>query len=237
MNQMIFIATSNQILLEGLVHLTMEYEEHCQVETFDSIRDLLKALKAHPCAVAIIAEPVFLLPISVVARILRQASPGARIVVLHRRTTRCFPAQLYKQGVLAVLCGCCTSTDLRHSIQEARGNRCYVPERVAECLVVELSTYEAPHSGLSERNLEIFLMLIQGLSPRFIAGCLSTSSRVISSCKAAIYDQLSVNNVSELIQYALAHNLLDNKYEWQKSSGGCEESRAKPLWTCIQKSG
>jgi two-component system, NarL family, invasion response regulator UvrY len=67
-----------------------------------------------------------------------------------------------------------------------------------------------PHTSLSDREYQVFLMLTRGSSVTDIANQLNLSAKTVSTHKAHVMQKMTMANHSELVRYALNHRLLDN---------------------------
>lgn len=87
----------------------------------------------------------------------------------------------------------------------------YVSEKVTALMMQEFrpKTERQPHEILSDREYQIFNMIVAGRGLTEIAVELSLSVKTISTHKAHILQKLCVNNVSELVRYAIAHGLVE----------------------------
>ena len=69
-------------------------------------------------------------------------------------------------------------------------------------------TIDRPHTTLSPRELEIFAMLANGKPLIRIADSLHLSVKTVSTHKSHILARMNLSSVAELVQYAIAHNLM-----------------------------
>lgn len=65
-----------------------------------------------------------------------------------------------------------------------------------------------PHQLLSDREFEIFLLLVRGKSVNEIAGLLSISKKTVSTHKLNLMEKMNISNIADLVRYALAHQLI-----------------------------
>jgi DNA-binding NarL/FixJ family response regulator len=73
-----------------------------------------------------------------------------------------------------------------------------------------MSQHEGPpHSSLSDREFQVFRMIASGLSVSDIALELHLSVKTISTHKARIMLKMNLGNNTELLKYAIAHNLTE----------------------------
>ena len=67
----------------------------------------------------------------------------------------------------------------------------------------------AAHESLSDREFEVFRLLVAGTSVTDIASRLKLSVKTVSTHKANLMQKLGLGNQSELVRYALRHGLAD----------------------------
>lgn len=91
----------------------------------------------------------------------------------------------------------------------AAGGKYIVPE-LAERMVfdVSLPDQQAPHSQLSDRELEVLRLLIAGLSINSIAEQLFISNKTVSTHKTRLMEKLNLTSMADLMRYAMQHDLM-----------------------------
>ena len=87
----------------------------------------------------------------------------------------------------------------------------YVSDKVAELMVrgSRSKQEDASHHLLSDREFQIFNLLVQGLGLTEIASSLSLSVKTISTHKTHILQKMGLAGTADLIRYAIAHKLVD----------------------------
>lgn len=93
----------------------------------------------------------------------------------------------------------------------ASGGR-YIDSAIAEGLLIEsISGNDKPrHSCLSQRELEIFRLLVEGKVANEIANLLIISNKTVSSHKKKIMVKMHFSSIAELMRYAVQHKLFDD---------------------------
>ncbi len=88
----------------------------------------------------------------------------------------------------------------------AAGGRYLVPE-LAEKLVFEqsLAGDKPAHAALSEREREVFRLLVAGKGVNEIAAELCISNKTVSTHKTRLMEKLNLGSTAELVRYALEH--------------------------------
>jgi DNA-binding NarL/FixJ family response regulator len=66
---------------------------------------------------------------------------------------------------------------------------------------------DAPHTLLSDRELEIFRLLVTGKSATDIAAQLAISHKTVSTHKTRLMEKLKLGSTAELTRYAMQHGL------------------------------
>lgn len=85
----------------------------------------------------------------------------------------------------------------------------YIDPELAERMVFESAfpPKELPHMSLSERELEIFLLLVAGKGINEIADQLFISNKTVSTHKANLTAKMNLHNVADMVRYAVQHKL------------------------------
>lgn len=86
----------------------------------------------------------------------------------------------------------------------------FVSEHVAEIMVRGLQPVSEvlPHTLLSDREFQVFELLAHGMGLTEIASEFSLSMKTISTHKTRILQKMNLNNLADLIRYAIAHKLI-----------------------------
>ena len=93
--------------------------------------------------------------------------------------------------------------------QVARGTR-YICPRIAEQLALGIAgngDQRQAHEHLSDREFKIFEMLVAGKRGAEIANELSLSEKTVSTHKTHVLRKLAVHSASDLVRYAIRHQL------------------------------
>ncbi len=85
----------------------------------------------------------------------------------------------------------------------------FVSPHINEKLVRDLKdgTAKLPHESLTEREFQVFSMIVEGKRLKEIAVELSLSIPTISTHKSKILRKMNMSNVADLVQYALEQGL------------------------------
>lgn len=98
------------------------------------------------------------------------------------------------------------------AIRRVAAGGVHISDKVAELMVrgMRPSGEILPHNLLSDREFQIFNMLVSGLGLTEIATQLSLSVKTISTHKTHILQKMNMANAAELIRYAITHELAEH---------------------------
>jgi two-component system, NarL family, invasion response regulator UvrY len=91
----------------------------------------------------------------------------------------------------------------------------YISPKVADLLAGSFSPddHNQPHTALSNREYEIFIRIVRGISLTEIAKEFSLSIKTISTHKTHILTKMGFTSHVDLVRYAIEHKLLDLSQE------------------------
>lgn len=140
---------------------------------------------------------------------MRDEAPRSPILVLSMHGEGQIAGRAIKAGAAGYLTKDCEPQTLILAIRQVAGGGHYIEPAVAERLLFGtlLKDAAAPHAKLSDREYQVFLMLVQGQSIIGIAEALHLSAKTVSTHKARLMKKLGVDTLSDLVRYALKHDL------------------------------
>jgi DNA-binding NarL/FixJ family response regulator len=99
---------------------------------------------------------------------------------------------------------------LVEAIRKVSAGGKYIDPAIAE-QVVFATTFQNPdfpHTQLSEREFEVFRMLVAGNCVNEIAAKLCISNKTISTHKVHLMEKMNLGNVADLVRYAMQHGIV-----------------------------
>jgi DNA-binding NarL/FixJ family response regulator len=145
-----------------------------------------------------------------IARV-RAQRPTLPILVLSMHNEPLVAARVLKAGANGYVTKDSELDVLLAAIRKvAAGGRFIVPE-LAEQMVFAASDFaEGPlHTHLSDRELEVFRLLVGGHGVNDIAGQLCISNKTVSTHKTRLMEKLQLQSTADLVRYAIQHRLFD----------------------------
>ena len=141
----------------------------------------------------------------------RSEKPKLRILVLSMHQEHQYAVRAVKAGASGYLTKESASTLLVSAIRKVAGGGAFISPEVAEQLALGAMPHSdgPPHNTLSDREYQIFRLLVSGKTVTDIAAQLNISDKTVSTHKARLLEKLNIGNQTELVHYALKHRLID----------------------------
>ncbi len=206
----IVIADDHTIMREGLKRILQEVDDIEVVgEAVDGFEVLATVRKA--------GFDLLLMDLSMPGRsgvdLIRQIkdeAPKLPILVLTMHEEEQYAVRAIRAGASGYLTKESAGTQLVTAIRKVASGRPFISLEVAEQLAIDAmpARNELPHKYLSDREFEVFNLLVSGKSITEIAVMLHLSVKTVSTHKTRILQKMDSNSLAELVQYAIAHGLL-----------------------------
>ena len=208
----VVIADDHTIVREGLKQLLFAASD---VEVVDEARDGHDVLR-------IVREnefEVLLLDLSMPGKggmdLIKQVKgekPRLRILVLSMHAEHQYAVRAIRAGASGYLTKDSASTQLLSAIRKVAGGGAVISAEVAEQLALSAMPHAdgPPHASLSDREYQVFQLIVGGASVSDIAQQLNLSVKTVSTHKARLLQKMGVANQTELVHYAIRHRLIDD---------------------------
>lgn len=133
------------------------------------------------------------------------------ILVLSMHKERQYAGRALKAGASGYLCKDSASIQLVAVIRKVASGGIFISPEAAENLVMELTVRNnaPPHTLLSDREYQIFKLIVAGNGITQMADILNISVKTVSTHKARIMQKLGRTTVADMVRYAIEHELGD----------------------------
>lgn len=141
----------------------------------------------------------------------RRLRPGTPVVVLSVCPEEEFAVRSFKLGASAYLNKGSAGDELLTAIRKVLAGGRYVSSALAEKLAGRLSGVDnnAPHEALSDRELQVLLLVAQGHTLKEIAAELSLSEKTIGTYRLRLAEKMHLSSNVDLARYAIKHGLVE----------------------------
>jgi two-component system, NarL family, invasion response regulator UvrY len=139
-------------------------------------------------------------------------SPDIKVIILTMHAEDPFPSKVMKNGAQGFLTKTTSPEELINAIKHVNVGQRYISPEIAQQMA--LSQFngvdsDKPFESLSERELQIMLMITKGEKVQDIADQLSLSSKTVNSYRYRMFEKLNISNDVELTHLAIRHGMLD----------------------------
>ncbi|MFZ3137975.1 MAG: response regulator transcription factor [Thermodesulfovibrionales bacterium] len=142
---------------------------------------------------------------------LKNEKPKLPVLVLSMYPEEQYAVRVIKAGASGYLTKESASEELISAIRRISGGRKYITSSIAERLADDVEpTAENPlHNTLSDREFEVYRMIVAGKTTTQMAEELFLSVKTISTYRYRILEKMQMKTNAELIHYAVKHNMFD----------------------------
>jgi two-component system invasion response regulator UvrY len=206
----ILIGDDHTILREGLKQILAETSNLMVAGEAASGQEVLRSLREGEF-------DVVLLDISLedrsgldVLKQIRVEWPALPVLMLTMHPEEEYAVRALRAGAAGYLTKKSALTELVSAIHKVAGGGRYVSASLGEVLARTLAPKAParPHEGLSDREFQVFGMLVSGTRLSDIARHLGVSVKTISTHRARILSKMRMQTVAALIRYAVENQLV-----------------------------
>jgi len=141
---------------------------------------------------------------------IRAHKPSIKIIMLSMYPEKQYAIRSLRDGASAYLTKANATDDLVKAIAAVASGKRYITPSVANELAsfIEEDGDRLPHENLSNRELQVLIMIGSGKSASEIAAELSLSIKTVSTYRARLLEKMGIATNAQLIKYALQHQLV-----------------------------
>ena len=146
-------------------------------------------------------------------RKLIRMDPDIKILVLTTCNNDLYPARLLQIGAFGYITKGSNMQEMVQAIRAVNSGQRYISPEIASRLAFRHVSDEddSPFDSLSERELQVMLMITKGTRVQDIAEKLCLSPKTVNSYRYRIFEKLGVNNDVELTLLAIRHGLVESE--------------------------
>ena len=137
--------------------------------------------------------------------------PGVKIIVITVCDTEPFPSTLLSAGAAGYVTKGAPVEEVLRAIKTVHAGQRYISPSIAQQLALKTfgPIVANPFSQLSERELQIVLMIIEGKKVSDIATRLFLSPKTVNTYRYRVFEKLGLQNDVELVLLAVRHQIIN----------------------------
>jgi DNA-binding NarL/FixJ family response regulator len=142
---------------------------------------------------------------------LKKLRPTLPVLVLSMHPEEQYAVRMFKAGADGYLRKSASPTEVVSAVKKVLAGGTYVTDSVAEQLALSIKSTvpKLSHETLSDRESQVFRLLVSGKGLTEIAQGLDLTVTTISTYRSRILEKLHMTNNAELVRYAIKHGLVE----------------------------
>ena len=170
-----------------------------------------KALELKPTVIVIDISMPEMNGMEAVKR-LHEQLPEAKVLVLTMHEEQEYVIHMVRAGASGYLLKDSASDELIDAVKALAEGKTYFSQYAASVLATQYNkpaeSWQDPYKNLTNREREVFHLIIEGKTTKEIARSLDISVKTAENHRGKVLDKLDVANAAELVRYAAKHHLL-----------------------------
>jgi len=145
-----------------------------------------------------------------ILRELKAQAPALKVIILSMHPEEQYAVRCLRDGASAYLTKGSPPEELILAIKTVASGKRYITPSVADRLAtyIEGSSQRPPHETLSDREMEVLVLIGSGKQVSDIAEELNLSIKTVSTYRSRILLKMNMETNAQLIRYSLQHGLL-----------------------------
>ena len=144
-------------------------------------------------------------------RKLIRINPEMKILALTVCQSYIFPTRLLEEGASGYVTKDCDIKEVVRAIREVFAGKRYISPSIAQNLALKRYAGKdtTPFDSLSERELQVMIMITKGEKPQLIADTLHLSPKTVNTYRYRLFEKLGVKSDVELTLLALRQGIVE----------------------------
>lgn len=137
--------------------------------------------------------------------------PALKVIAVTACNEEPFPTRLLQAGAQGYLTKGCDAEEMIQAIRKVASGDLFLSPEIAQRLALKnvSEEEESPFDKLSERELQVMLMITSGQKVQDISDQLCLSPKTVNSYRYRLFEKLEISNDVELTHLAIRHGMID----------------------------
>ena len=146
-----------------------------------------------------------------VTRRLKKTHPNVKIIAVTAICAEPLPSRVLQLGAVGYLTKESSAEEMAAAIRKVYKGERYLSAEIAQKIAINSlqSGPDSPFDLLSEREMQVMLMITSGMSAQDIADRLFLSAKTINGYRYRMFEKLAIKNDVELIYLAMKYNIIE----------------------------
>lgn len=141
------------------------------------------------------------------------AHQNLKVIAVSMYSDEPYPSRLLEAGASGYLSKDSAADEVVAAVREVAAGKSFVAPSIASKLAVSLikGSGGSPFDQLSQREMQVAMLVTQGQSTQVISDTLSLSPKTVSTYRYRVFEKVEVNNDVELTRMAMRYGLLEDR--------------------------
>jgi two-component system invasion response regulator UvrY len=206
----ILLVDDHAMLRRGLTQILEKDGDMKIVAECANGADAVKWLSNHDCDVMLLDIAMPGMGGIDLLKQLKQQKSKLPVLVISSYPEDQYAVRILKAGASGYLNKECAATEVVRAVRSVMSGEIHISPAVARMLTNEVNLPEGKlaHETLSDREYQIYMLIIAAQTIKEIANSTHLSSRTVSTYRTRILEKLHLRNNSELMRYAVENHLM-----------------------------
>jgi len=205
----VFLADDHAVVREGLQHILDAQPDIIVVGYAEDGQSALDGVERTAPDVAVVDIAMSSQSGVQATRRICEACPETQVVILSMHSTREHVRRALKAGARGYVLKECAGSELVEAVRTVHAGQSYLSQRASDALLGGCGAdEEEPLAPLTDRERQVFDLVIEGLSSAEIGERLTVSPRTVETYRSRIYNKLGTDGVVGLVKFAARHELI-----------------------------
>lgn len=146
-----------------------------------------------------------------VTRRLKKSHPQVKVIAVTAMCAEPLPTRVLQLGAMGYLTKESGAEEMAAAIRKVSRGEKYLSAEIAQKMAISSleAVQDSPFDLLSEREMQVMLMITSGMNVQDIADRLFLSSKTINGYRYRMFDKLAIKNDVELTYLAMKHRVIE----------------------------
>lgn len=146
-----------------------------------------------------------------VTRRLKKSNPQVKVIAVTAMCTEPLPTRVLQLGAMGYLTKESGAEEMAAAIRKVAKGEKYLSAEIAQKMAINSleAVQDSPFDLLSEREMQVMLMITSGMTVQDIADRLFLSSKTINGYRYRMFEKLGIKNDVELTFLAMKHRVIE----------------------------
>ncbi|MDQ7049367.1 MAG: UvrY/SirA/GacA family response regulator transcription factor [Enterobacterales bacterium] len=209
----VLVVDDHELIRTGIGRLLTDYENIKVVgEAIDGEEALSLARKVRPHVVLMDANMPGIGGLEATRRLIR-FDPDLKVVAVTVHHEEPFPTKFMQAGASGYLTKGADISEIVMAIRQVHSGKRYITPEIAQEMALKAINPEdeTPFDDLSDREMQVMIMITQGQKVQYISDQLFLSPKTINSYRYRLFEKLKIENDVELTHMAIRYGLVESE--------------------------